>query len=293
MVGQKNIKRGHPMKRFLLMTGTASILALTACIDVSVGSTAMARGSGNLVGGDVTATLDEQGDFRVVGADVMVRGRVGGQLRVGSAEFEARDLSVGALSVSAADLTFDGQVQEDLELNGADVRWRGDIGGDAHIRAADLNFEGQVNGRFDAQIADAVLSGEFHDMDISVADLQLTSRSHIHGDVHANAADFDLQGVLDGVLDLSARTVWISGEIHQPFNLQVDPGRGRLDRHDGRVEISGTVTGGSICAREVVITGEVTGSLNVMADTAPQVREGAHVGQIDFTPRNGQRCTRS
>lgn len=281
------------MKRFLLMTGSASILALTACIDVSVGSMAMARGSDNLVGGDVTATLDEPGDFRVIGADVTVTGRVGGDLRVGSAEFVARDLTAGALSITAADLRFDGQVFEDVELNGADVHWRGDIGGDARIQAADLNFEGQVDGLFDARLADAVLSGAFQDMDLSVADIRFTSRSHVHGDIQASAADFDLRGVLDGALDLSARTVWISGEVHQPFDLQVDPGRGRLDRHDGRVEISGSVAGGSICAREVVITGEVTGSLNVMADTAPQVREGAHVGQIDFTPRNGQRCTRS
>jgi len=293
MVGQKNKKRGHPMKRFLLMTGAASILALTACVDVTVSSAALARGSNSLVSGGLTATLNEPGDLRLSGIDVNVTGQVGGELTVGSADFAARGLRAGSLSVAAADIQFDGSVDDSVELNAADIHWRGTIGGDAVVRAADLDFDGRVSGLFEAQLADAVLSGEFNDLELSVADLRMGPQSHVSGDVTANAADFDFQGVLDGALDLNARTVWISGEISQPFDLQVDPGRGRLDRHDGRVEITGSVAGGVICAREVVISGEVTGPLNVMADTAPQLREGAQVGQIDFTPRNGQRCVRS
>jgi len=282
------------MKRFLLMTGAASIIALTACVDIKVGSTAYAaRDANTVIGGEVSATLNESGDFRMTGADVSVSGRVGGELQVTAADFTARGFEAGALNLRAADIRYAGQVNRDVSLTGADIVWQGDIGGDAHIRGADLRFNGAVDGALEAHLADADLSGRFSDIELNAADLKVREDATIYGDVHVNAAKFDFDGDLHGHLSLSARTVYLNGAVREPFEIQADPGQGRLSPRDGLVEISGQVVGGEICARRVVITGEVTGALTVMADEAPELRQNAQASQINYTPRNGQRCERA
>ena len=283
------------MRRLLLMTGCATLVAATACSDITVGSTAYAaRQSGNtLVGGDITATLDEAGDFRVTGADVTVRGRVGGQLSATGADFQARSLDAGAVHVAAADVVFDGQVQGAADVTAADVVWWGAIGGDARFRAADLEFAGSVDGGFDAELADAVLSGRFADMTLAVADLELSADSVVAGAFYADAADIDLHGQLEQGADIRARSVTVSGVIVGPLVLNVNEASGWRDRDDGLVEITGRIDGGSICARRVVITGEVTGPLTVMAEDAPELGEGARTGDVSFVPRSGRRCERA
>ena len=286
---------GEPeMTRLLLTTAVASVLALTGCIDVTVSTPAYASGSHqSLQGGDFTAVLDEEGDFRLTGADVRVSGEVAGRLRASAAEFVARELHAGALSVTAADISFSGDVDGPVTLTASDVSWRDSVGDAVEIRAADLHFEGQVGGRFSAQVADAELSGAFAALDISAADLELARNAHVRGDVRANAADFEMDGRIDGQLDLSARTVWINGELNAPMILNVDPGRGRLSPEDGLVELNGDTVGGMICARRVVIRGDVNGPLEVMADAPPQLLNGAHAQDMTFTARNGQRCERN
>lgn len=282
------------MTRLLLTTAVASVLALTGCIDVTVSTPAYASSSQqSLRGGDFTAVLDEDGDFRLAGADVRVSGEVAGQLRVSAAEFIARDLHAGALAVTAADISFSGDVDGPVSLTGADVNWRGAIGDNAEIRAADLQFRGRVDGRLDAQVADAVLSGEFSDVDMSAADLVIDQDAVIHGALFANVAELALEGRIDGPLDLSARTALITGELHAPMILNIDPGRGQLSRRDGMVELNGVSVGGVICARRVVIRGQVNGPLEVIADTPPEVLPGAQADDIRFSARNGQRCERN
>lgn len=283
------------MRRLLLMTGCATLVAATACSDITVGSTAYAaRQSGNtLVGGDITATLDEAGDFRMTGADVTVRGRVGGQLSATGADFHGRSLEAGALHVAAADVVFDGQVQGNANVTAADVVWRGAIGGDARFRAADLEFAGSVDGDFDAELADAVLSGRFADMTLAAADLVLGADSRVTGDFYADAADIDLRGWLEQGADIQARSVRVSGDIAGPVVLNVNEALGWRDRNDGLVEISGRIDGGTICARRVVITGDVTGALTVMAEETPELGEGARTGDVSFIPRSGRRCERA
>jgi cytoskeletal protein CcmA (bactofilin family) len=286
---------GEPeMTRLLLTTAVASVLALTGCIDVTIGTPAYASSNdSSLRGGDFTAVLDEPGDFRLAGADVRVSGEVSGRLRVSAADFIARDFHAGALTVTAADIAFTGDVDGPVTLTASDVSWRGSIGESAEIRAADLDFDGRLDGRLFAQVADARLSGVFHDLEVSAADLELDRNSHVQGDVRANVADFELDGVIDGRLDLSARSVWINGDLNAPMVLNVDPGRGRLDPEDGLVELNGRSVGGSICARRVVVRGQVNGPLTIMADAPPEMRDGAQASDISFTARNGQRCERN
>jgi len=282
------------MTRLLLTTAVASVLALTGCIDVTVSTPAYAsNGQQSLRGGDFTAVLDEDGDFRLTGADVRVSGDVAGRLRVSAAEFVARELHAGELSVTAADISFSGDVDGPVTLTASDVSWRGSIGDAVEIRAADLNFDGRVGGRFNAQVADAMLTGAFADLVISAADLELGRNAHVQGEMRANAADFELNGQIDGQLDLSARTAWLNGDLTSPMVLNVDPGRGRLSSEDGLVELNGESVGGTICARRVVIRGQVNGPLEVMADAPPVLLNGASAQDISFTARNGQRCERN
>ena len=286
---------GEPeMTRLLLTTAVASVLALTGCIDVTVRTPAYATsGQQSLQGGDFTAVLNEEGDFRLTGADVRVSGEVAGRLRVSAAEFVARELHAGALSVTAADIAFSGDVDGPVSLTASDVSWRGSAGENMQIRAADLHFDGRVSGRLGAQVADAVLSGDFADIEISAADLEFDRHARIQGSLIANAADFELEGVVSGPLDLSARTARINGALQAPMILNVDPGRGRLSSRDGLVELNGDSVGGFICARRVVIRGQVDGQLDVMADSPPELLNGAQARDIRFTARNGQRCERN
>lgn len=281
------------MRRLLLTTATASVIALAGCVKVDLGSSAYAsRDGASLVGGDLTASLDETGDFRIAGADVTVSGSVGGVLDAAAADFTGRNLRVGALDVSAADLVFSGHVSGDAVMRAADIRWSGDIGGDADIAAADLSFDGSVSGLLDGRLADARLSGEFGALELSAADVVLTDRARVFGDVHGDVAELELDGQVDGALDIQARTVRLAGAVDGPLALYVDPGRGRIDRDDGLVEISGEAAGGYICARRVVIDGRVQGALTVLADDAPEIRAGGSAPGLDFIPRNGQRCER-
>lgn len=282
------------MRRFLLTTATASVIALTGCVEINLGSEAYAHRNGQgLVGGELTATLDEPGDFSIAGADVSLSGSVAGELDVAAADFTARNLRTGALDLAAADIAFTGAVDGDAVVRAADVQWSGEIGGDADFAAADLTMDGRVTGHFDGRLADAELSGAYGSVQLSAADVRLGPNARVDRDFYANLAELDLRGDVGGALDVQARTVRISGDVEGPMTLNVDPGQGRLDRDDGLVEISGRTAGGTICARRVVISGEVTGPLSIMADSPPELSAGANAASIDFNPRNGQRCERA
>ena len=227
-----------------------------------------------------------------MGADITVSGRAGGHVSVVGADFRADDLRAGSLSVAAADMRFTGAVDGDVEITAADVRWDGPVGGDVEISAADLEFDGRVNGGFFVESADAELSGRFADVEITAADLEISRDAQITGSVVAAVADFIHDGRIGGDLRLDARTVELNGDVGGGLDLFVDPGRQPWSAEDGLVEINGEVAGGRICARTVVITGQVTGSLAVTADDEPQLRGGGSAADIQFTARNGERCER-
>ncbi|PWE17203.1 hypothetical protein DDZ18_05785 [Marinicauda salina] len=283
------------MTRLLLTTAAAGAMALAlgGCIYVDTSGAAYAsKGKQNLIGGDVSATLDEDGDFRVAGADVSLSGRVGGRLSVAGADFRGEDLSLGSLEGAAADVVFDGEVAEDVDMNVADMRWSGPVGGAFEVNAADLRFDGSVGGGFRANVADARLSGVFSDVRVNAADLVLEDGFQASGDVRVNAAELDVDGLISGRLDAAARTARIAGIVEGPLEIYADPGRRPHDREDGLVVISGRTAGGEICARRVVISGTVTGALAVTADEPATIEAGADAPEVSFTAREGRECER-
>jgi hypothetical protein len=110
--------------------------------------------------------------------------------------------------------------------------------------------------------------------------------------VRADTAEFLHRGTVRGGLDLQARTVQLEGSVDGDLALYVDPGRRPHGVNDGRVEITGAVVGGFICARTVSLSGPVTGTLTVMSDDQPSLSGAAEAADIIYTPRNGQRCQR-
>lgn len=265
------------MRHFLLTTAAAGAVMLGGCMDVGA------------VSGD--ARLDTDGDADLMGADITASGRAGGHVSVAAADFRADGLQAGSLSVAAADVRFSGSVDGDVEIAAADVRWDAPVGGDYEIAAADLDFDGSVAGLFAAETADAELSGAFSNVEIRGADLELGSGAEIAGWLEASVADFTHNGRIAGDLTLNARTARLNGDVDGRLELRVDPGRRPWTAEDGLVEIHGAVAGGRICARTVVITGQVAGPLAVTADAEPEIRGGS-AADIQFTARNGARCER-
>ena len=271
------------MRHFLLTTAAAAAIMLAGCIEID----ASARG----YAANERTTLNTDGDVTLMGADITASGRAGGEVSVTAADFTGNNLRAGALNVVGADIRFTGSVEGDVSLAAADIRWDAPVGGDVDIAASDLSFEGEVSGHFNAEFADADFSGAFTDMTLAGADMALTRTSDVSGSVDAAAAEFTHRGSIRGDLILSARTAKLDGRIGGQLDLQVDPGRAPYDREDGLVEISGEVAGGRICARTVVVTGQVTGPLAVTADAQPEIRGGS-AADIQFTARNGARCER-
>ncbi len=276
------------MKRILLTVASATALMLGGCIIVADGHSGD-HDRVRYIGGEINSQLDTDGDARLTGTDVSVSGRADGTVRVTSADFVARGLQAGAVHAAAADISYEGTVAGDVDLRAADIHWRGTVGGRFDAAAADLDFTGSVGERLSASVADAHLSGEFAELDLRAADIRLTRDTVVYGDVKAAAASFHHDGQIAGKLDLSARTAVLNGDIEGYAKLSVDPGRLPWGRDDGLVEINGSMASGEICARRVVITGEVTGPLRVMADETPQINAGS-AAEIEFTPRNGERC---
>ncbi|TGY87906.1 hypothetical protein E5163_13395 [Marinicauda algicola] len=281
------------MKRLLLTFVAAPALLLGGCIIVVDEGEAQVRTAGNrMVGGDMTVTLDERGDFSIAGGDIEVTGDVDGTLSISGADILAHRISLGGFEANAADVRFQGSVSGDAELNAADIEWTGAVGGAAHFNAADLEFEGSVGEGLRANIADGRFTGLFAGVRINSADLHFDENAQVRGSLYANAADFVFHGTLEGGLDLAVNHAVIAGTIAGPVMIEADPGRAPHGREDGLVEISGTVSGGEICARRVVISGIVSGPLAVTADEPAVIEAGADAASVSYTPRNGQRCER-
>lgn len=280
--------------RLLLSTVTAAAVILVACAPAQLAGPAYAQEGTRISGGDIRLTLNETGDARLTGADIRISGTVGGELRTTGADITMRAMSVGSLRATGADIRFEGAVGGDARVTGADISWTGPVGGDFTARGADLRFDGDVVGAFDASLADGRISGSMASLRVSAADLHLSEDSVIHGDARINAADLDAAGRIDGALTANVRTARLSGSIAGPLDIQAHEGRGwwRRDRN-GRVEISGTVEGGEICARSVVISGTVTGTLNVLATEPVVIQPGASAPGLAYTPRGNERCSRN
>ncbi|MFN3835705.1 MAG: hypothetical protein ACK4NO_07375 [Glycocaulis sp.] len=279
--------------RLLLSTIAATAVILVACAPVQLAGPAYAQDGTRISGGDIRLTLNETGDARLTGADIRISGTVGGELRTTGADITMRAMSVGSLRATGADIRFEGAVGGDARVTGADISWTGPVGGDFTARGADLRFEGDVVGAFDASLADGRISGSVGSLRINAADLHLTSDSAVLGDARINAAALIMAGRLDGGLTANVRSARLSGVIAGPLDLQADEGRNwRRRASDGRVEISGTVEGGEICARTVIISGQVTGTLNVRAAEPVVIEPGASAPGLAYTPRGNERCSR-
>ncbi|MCC5981345.1 MAG: polymer-forming cytoskeletal protein [Oceanicaulis sp.] len=279
--------------RLLLSTAAAAAIILVACAPAQLTSTAYAQEGTRISGGDIRLTLNETGDARLTGADIRISGTVGGELRPTGADITMTAMSAGSLRATGADIRFEGAVGGDARVTGADISWTGPVGGDFTARGADLRFEGDVVGAFDASLADGRISGSMASLRVNAADLHLSEDSIIHGDARINAADLIVAGRIDGALRANVRTARLSGTVSGPLDIQADEGRGwfRRDRN-GRVEISGTVEGGEICARSVVISGTVTGTLNVRASEPVTLEPSASAPGLAYTPRGDERCAR-
>lgn len=279
--------------RLLLSTVTAAAVILVACSPASFTSQVHAQDGTRISGGDIRLTLNETGDARLTGADIRISGNVGGELRTTGADITMTSLNAGSLRATGADVRFEGAVGGEARVTGADIHWTGPVGGDFTARGADLRFEGDVGGDFDANLADGRLTGSVGNLRINAADLHLSDASTVRGNARINAALLEAAGRIDGGLYANVRSARLSGEIAGPLDLYADEGRNwRRRASDGRVEISGTVAGGEICARTVIISGQVTGPLNVRAAEPVVIEPGASAPGLAYTPRGDERCSR-
>ncbi|GGB75149.1 hypothetical protein [Glycocaulis alkaliphilus] len=279
--------------RLLLSTVTATAVILVACGLPPVASSSSAQDGTRITGGDIRLSLNEDTDARITGADVRLDGRVGGELRVAGADITLRDMSVGSLSVTGADVSFAGAVLGDARVTGADISIRGNVGGDLRVRGADVRMEGNVAGEVDGSFADAHFNGRLGSLRANGADIRLAAGSIVDGDVRLNAAAFDSRAAIGGTLHANVRTARLGGSVAGNADIYADEGnRRRLRDTDGLVEISGELSGGTICARRVVISGTVTGPLSVRALEPVSFTGDGTAPQLDYTPRGSDRCRR-
>lgn len=279
--------------RLLLSTVTATAVILIACAPVPLAASASAQDGTRITGGDIRLALNEDGNARLTGADISLSGRVGGELDVTGADITLRDISVGSLDATGADIVLAGSVLGDADIAGADVSLRGNIAGDLDIRAADLRLEGNVGGAVTGNLADAVFNGRIGSLDVNVADLRLSDGSTVDGDVQVNAAELVSDAALGGAFYANVRTARIGGSVAGGIDVYADEGnRRRLSDEDGLVEITGDVSGGSICARRVVISGNVTGPLSVRALEPVAITGQGSAPLLEYTQRGPARCRR-
>lgn len=294
MVGPSSQAVRKMKNRLLLSTVTATAVILVACAPVPFASHAVAQDEGTRIsGGDIRLSLNEDGNARITGADVRLDGRVGGELRVTGADITLRNISVGTLVATGADVTFAGAVAGDARITGADMDVSGNIGGDLRVRGADLRFEGHVTGAVDGSFADARINGHLGSLRANGADIRLSDNTVVEGDVRLNVAELSSGARIDGSLYANARSVRLGGSISGQVDVYAGEGNRRRPRdRDGRVEITGQVSGGSICARTVVISGTVTGPLSVRAVEPVTLAPGASAPHLEYTPRGDNRCRR-
>lgn len=278
--------------RLLLSTVAATAVILIACGPVPISSSSSAQDGTRVAGGDIRLSLNDDEDARITGADVRLDGRVGGELRVAGADITLRDMSVGSLTVAGADVSFAGAVLGDARVTGADVSIRGNIGGDLRVRGADLRLEGNVAGEVDGSFADAWFNGRLGSLRANGADIRLADNSSVDGDVRLNAAAFDTRALIGGMVHANVRTARLGGSVAGGIDIYADEGRRRYRDADGLVEISGEVSGGTICARRVVISGTVTGPLSVRAQEPVTFTGDGSAPQLEYTPRGDARCRR-
>lgn len=279
--------------RFLLSTAAATAVILVACAPLPLAASSSAQEGTRITGGDIRLTLNEDGNARLTGADIRLEGRVGGELRVTGADISLSDISLGSLIATGADVRLAGAVIGDASVTGADMDIRGNIGGDFRVRGADLRFEGNVTGEVDGSFADASFNGRLGSLSANGADIRLSANSVVDGDVRVNAAAFHSEARLDGALHANVRSARLGGSVGGGVDIYADEGsRRRYADSDGRVEITGELSGGTICARSVIITGTVTGPLSVRALDAVTIAPGGSAPQLEYTPRGDSRCRR-
>lgn len=279
--------------RLLLSTVTATAVILVACVPTPLTASSSAQDGTRISGGDIRLSLNEDGNARITGADVRLDGRVGGELRVTGADLMLRDMSVGSLGATGADISFAGAVLGDARVTGADISIRGNIDGDLTVRGADLRLEGNVAGAVDGSFADARFNGRLGSLHANGADIRLADGSSVDGDVRVNAAEIVSEAAIGGTFYANVRTARLGGSVAGEVDIYADEGRGwRLGDDDGLVEISGELSGGTICARRVVISGTVTGPLNIRAAEAVSFTGNGAAPQLEYTPRGDTRCRR-
>lgn len=202
-------------------------------------------------------------------------------------------MTVGALDVSAADVWFTGDINGDAEVNAADFVLNGRMDGGLTINTADLEIDGAILGATRANMAVGSFTGEFGDVRANAADINFSRDSLVDGELFVNAADLMFSGEATNGLDASVRYAEIDGRVSGLTEIQADPGRRPHGRKDGVVVLAGQFDDVEVCARRVVVSGTISGTLNVMADEEPELSNGGTASNINYTPRDGQRCERS
>lgn len=251
------------MRKFLAITAVLAAAAATAgCVIVvgdDDGEIKLRHGAHSR---DGYITLDRSGDYSRIGGDFNLRGRIGGNLSLVAGDVDADGLIVeGDVSIAAGDIDFSGRVDGDASVAGGDIDWRADVGGELGLAAGSIDVAGHMTGP------------------ASMVAANINSTARYESSLHAQGNEMRIAGSVSGPVRL------VSGD-------EIRSNRDYDDR-DGRIELAGTIAdGGQICARSVSIesTARITGTLQVWAESEPEIASGARTGNLVYMPRNSRDC---
>ena len=249
-------------KAFAMTAAMAAALATAGCVivvDGTEGEVKMRHGERTQ---DGYIVLDRDGDYSRIGGNIDLRGRLGGDLSLVAGDVEADRLMVGGdVSIAGGDIDFIGRVGGEASIAGGDIDWAADVDGELSLAAGSLVVSGHIAGP------------------ASIAAASLTTTAEFNDGLTANGNAVHLGGSVSGPL----RIVSV-GKIRS---------RRDYDDNDGRVELTGVIhDGGDICSRSVIVTStaQISGTLRVWAESAPEIETGGRAGDLVFVPRNGRDC---
>lgn len=177
--------------------------------------------------------------------------------------------------IIGADVNATGSVTGDVVVLAADVQFEVTVGRDLTIAAADINMDGEVAG--DAELLGAsvsVMRDVRGDLEVGGADIVISSMIGGGAEIRGALVVIEPDAHLAGGSDIAAREIYVEGRLS-----------GRSELRAAEVHISGVVEGPlEIYARDVFIDAQavITGPVTVRAPNAPEIGEGAQVGELEF-----------
>ena len=240
--------------KFVLLTAVAA----TALI----GESALAQSrSVDMSGIVVDWSGDVEGNGEFSAAAIDVDGSFGGNLTLSGAAIDANARVGGRLSADGGAMDFEGSVEGEAEFNGGAVEIEATFGSDVEINAGALEV-----------VRDSVFAG---DVQIAAGALHFSGR--VEGRLTADVGDAEFDGVAAG-----------------PIEINAERRRGMFNRRDrSEITIGGQIEqGGSLCAHEVIFEhgAQVSGTLTITADEAPDYPSGFDSANIRFIERDGEEC---